>query len=341
MKKLFKPTDFATTFVAEFKDPRFAARAHPIPVPPRLNALKRSQFFLLDEARLFVRVLRAAWRYPALLLFSSRGNLKPELLAAVALSFWPQSRRPKIVFYGEMFQPDEGLRLRLEKWLMGRLGRVVERFMVYSQQDLGSFAAMWNIPPDKIRVSHYFTFHTLEEAPPEAAQRGRHIFAGGKSFRDFDPVVEAARRMPDLDFVLATPNLAGRTDLPPNVKAGPVSLEDYNRLITTAAVVLIPLQVGLNRSTGMLTYLEAMWAKNPILVTDAMGVREYVRDKETGLVVDGTPQGYVQAIRWALDSANATQVRAMCEQAHRDVAGRFNFYNHVTRLLEVWDEVLA
>ena len=340
-KQDISPIDFATTFTAEFKDPRFAARAHKIPVSARLDSLKTKKFNLLDELSLIVNVLWAAIRYPRLLLFSSRGFLKPELLATMMISFMPEAIRPEIIFYGEMFQPDQGLRLTIEKWIIKRVDRAVGRFIVYSQQDLKSFAGLWGIDKDKIRVSHYFTFHPPGEMPPEASQRSQHVFAGGKSFRDFEPVVEAARMLPEHHFFLATPSLEGRTDLPPNVSAGAVSLGEYNQLIQTAAVVLIPLQVGLERSTGMLTYLEAMWAKNPTIVTNALGVTEYVQDGVTGLVIDGTPQGYVDAIWWVLDPDNATKVQDMCEAAHKVVAEKYNFTNHVTRMLEIWDELLV
>lgn len=328
----------ATTLTTEFQDPRFAAIAASIDVPARLDSKKQQEFNLRDELRLFWGVLTAAFRYPALLLFSSRGYFKPELMATVLTNIIPKRFRPNIFFYGEMYQPNSGIRMVAEKIAMWLANRVVDCFIVYSQQDKISFSHTWGIDLDKIRVSPYYTMHTEGEAAPRKTGGGKHIFSGGKSFRNLEPVIEAARRRPELDFVLATDKLNGRSDLPKNIKAGLVSYEEYNHLINSSAAIVIPLQTGLKRSTGMLTYLEAMWAKNPIIITNALGVSEYVQDRKTGLIVDGTCDGYLTAIDWILDPENSGKIREMCENAHDVVIKKFSFENHISHMLDILDE---
>lgn len=97
---------------------------------------------------------------------------------------------------------------------------------------------------------------------------------------------------------------------------------------------------GLRRSTGHQTYLNAMKLKKPTIVNDVYGVRDHVRDHDTGLIVDGSAYGYVQALRWVIDPANKEQVRQMCEYAARDVADRFSPETHARHLLAVMDEVM-
>jgi glycosyltransferase involved in cell wall biosynthesis len=83
-----------------------------------------------------------------------------------------------------------------------------------------------------------------------------------------------------------------------------------------------------------------MYLRKPTIVTDSMSVRDYVTDGENGLVVDGTPEGYVEALSCTLDPDNAARIAAMTENAHRR-AREFSsdrlamcMYAHMMDLLE-------
>lgn len=330
--------EFATTVGACYDDLRYAARARLIEVPKHLHMLPPDRFYLRDELKLLARILRAALQRKTLLLFSSTGHLKVELLASVLLGFWPRRFRPLVVFYGEMFEPNSGWRGRGERLMLKLADRAITCYVVYSSAELEVFPRLWNIDAGKMRLCPFF--RAEESAPREAHARGRHIFAGGNSFRDYGPLVEAARQLPDYEFVICTNRLGTLGELPPNVRAGLVPHEEYVELIDSAAAVVVPVQVGLHRTAGLLTILESMWHKRPTIVSDAFGVREYVRDGETGLVVDGSPQSYGAAIRWMLEPTHAPLVARMGEQAHRAVAEQFSLDAHVSRLLAIMDEVM-
>jgi glycosyltransferase involved in cell wall biosynthesis len=334
-------TTFATTFGSGFEDPRFAMLAQKIEVPERLDLLPRSEFYASDELQLFLAVLRAARRQKILLLFSSRGYLKPEPLAVALLSFLPRRYRPTVVLYGEMYEPNRGLVGIMERQIIRLADRAIQRYVVYSKAEAESFAHTWGIDPEKLRVCYFYLRKasqtiTLPIPPPK-----EYIFAGGNSFRDYEPLLAAARRLPQYEFVICTTRLARHNDLPPNVKVSWPPLEEYQALMLSAALVVVPIQTGLRRSAGMLTYLEAMWYKKPVIVSDAMGAREYIADGESGLIVSGTPESYVQSICWMLDAANQERVRRMAEQAHQTVVERFTLENHISQLLEVMDEVTS
>jgi len=331
---------FAST-VTGWGDPRFTARARFIPVPEKLNKVPRGKFRLEDEARLFFRVLQAARRERVMLLFSSRGYLKPELLATAVIGLWPRRKRPFIVFYGEMYEPNTDWRRFIEPLLMKLADRAVFRFAVHSQAEVPVFAQLWGIDEAKVRGCSFYHKKAGPGVIVADKPRGRHIFAGGTSFRDYEPLLAAARLLPDHEFVIATNRLDNHPDIPPNVRAGLVTPAEFDQLIDTAAAVVVPLRQDVHRIIGMLTYLQAMWAKKPTIVSDTLGVREYVTDGETGLIVSGTPESYVAAIQWVLDPANDGRIRQMCAAAHRAVSQQFTIEAHVTRLLEIMDEATA
>lgn len=317
--------------------PEFAARARPIVVPP-YNPIR--PYSLADEARLFIRVLSAAGREPALLLYSSRGRLYPEILALLVLSLWPRRWRPRVVLSGPMWQPNTGWRHLAERLIVRLADRVIQRYAVQSSLELTTMPANWGIDPDKARFVPYM--YTLTESEAQAAPTDAgHIFAGGNSHRDYAPLVAAARQLPEQRFILATHRLHDQADLPANVQAGTVPHAEFVRLLQSARIVVVPMQTELRRAVGQQTYLNALRLGKPTIVSDAVGVRDYVRPGSTGLIVDGSPHSYELALRWVLDPANATAVQQMTAAGQAEAETRFSQRSHALRLLEIMDEVLA
>lgn len=333
-----QPT-FAST-VGSRGSKRAAARSRIIAVPPGIDRLPAGPFNLRDEAKLFWRVLRAACRERVILLFSTRGRLKPELLAAVVVGLWPRQLKPKILMYGPMFAPDSGLRGVIERILIKLADRGVFRFVTYSRGEGAVFAQLWNVDPSKIRIVPV-VFNPYKKYPEASEIVARRIFAGGDSLRDYEPLVAAARELPDCEFVFATKLLSGRQDLPPNVRAGRLPREQFYQEMASAAIVAIPLKIGMLRGAGHMTYQAAMWARKPTIVTDALGVHDYINDRETGFVVDGSPEAYVRTIRWILDPRNQEQVRLMCDRAHEVVGERFSPDGFATEMLAIVDEAFG
>lgn len=328
---------FATT-MGHFAAPPFSDHARVIRVPPALDRLPRGRFRLSDEVCLFMRVLWAALHESRLLLFSSRGRLKPELLAIVCIGLWPRRLRPRIVLYGEMFEPNSGLRAVLERYIMRLADRTIARYVVYSSEECHIFPRLWGVDPAKLRVALLYARRQPQEQEHRSI-RGTHIFAGGNSFREYAPLVEAARLLPQYRFVIATTKGVAVTDLPPNVQVGPLAPDQYATMVKTATAVVVPLRRDVHRLVGQMTYFEAMGNRTPPIVTDTVGVRDYIQDGITGLVVDGSPEGYVTAIRWMCDPTHAAQVQWMGDQAYAVLHDRFTLTHHLKALMTVMDEL--
>lgn len=336
----------ATTFRSGLADPRLAERADRLPVPEALDDLPRGRFRPLDEARLYVTVLRAAFRCPALLLYSSRGYLKPELMAVVTLNLVPRTRRPAVVVYGEMYQRDLGVRGLVQGLVMRAAGRVVRRWVVYSEAERAVFARVWGLDVGSTRAClHSFEASRFESSwhdEPSAVELppAPYVFAGGSSYRDWGPLLEAAGRMPETTFVIAAPDLP-EDEVPSNVQLRGLDAHEYLDLLTNAAVVVVPLRVDVVRAAGTYTILRAMHLGLPTVATDAVGVREYVDDGVTGFVVDGTGDGYVRVLGRLLDPGRGDDLRLIGEAARRAVTERFSLAAYIGRLLPVIDEAIA
>jgi glycosyltransferase involved in cell wall biosynthesis len=165
------------------------------------------------------------------------------------------------------------------------------------------------------------------------------VFAGGNSLRDYRALAAVAPTL-DAPVVIATRLLQSSHD--GNVRIGQLPQADYDRELRAARVVVVPLRDDTTRSAGQQTFLSAMALGKPVVVTDSPGVRDYVRDGETGLIVPpNDPQRLAEALRWLLDDANRADVEAMTARARRDVAGNYSLAAYLDRVLDVVQTVLS
>ncbi|MCS6841988.1 MAG: glycosyltransferase [Roseiflexus sp.] len=335
--RIRRRSGWATTLDYLMGVPEFAAAFEQVRMPPWTYA---TGYDLWSEIALLRGVLQAAMRYEGLLLYTGRGRFKPEVLAVFFLSFLPRRWRPTIVLNGEAWEPNTGWRAALDRIIVRFADRAISRYALLSNDEQRLFPLVWGIDPSKVRFTPYM-YTLTEEELQGCVETGTYIFAGGNSFRDYAPLVEAARMMPEHAFVLATRKLNGYPNLPPNVRAGQVPTDEYVRLLRGAALVVVPLRMGTYRASGQQTYLNAMALKKLVIVNDALGVRDYVRHGENGLVVRGTPESYVEALRWALDPDNKSDVERIIERAYRDVLYRFNPTHHAHTLISVMNEAVA
>ncbi len=288
-----------------------------------------------NQLRLLRKVLVAARQGRPLILFSSRGKLKPDLLACVVLGFW--RCRPPVVLVGEMWQPGAGPRAVLERLVVRLADRAVDRYLVLSQAEAEQLPRVWPVTPDKMRVrSFYFepTEHGMSDEDPLPV-RERCVVAGGDSFRDYGPLLEAARQMPDVPFLLVTRTLDG-VDLPPNVEVRSVPYAEYFRLLSRAGVVAVPVQTGLRRSAGLLIALMAMWLGRPTVATTALAMDEYVEDGVTGVLVDGSVAAWREALSRLLDDTD--EADRLAAAARRTTRERYTFDAYVRGILAELDE---
>ncbi|TGD84247.1 hypothetical protein BayCH28_26065 [Mycolicibacterium sp. CH28] len=78
------------------------------------------------------------------------------------------------------------------------------------------------------------------------------------------------------------------------------------------------------------------------IMTDTMGVRGYVEDQRTGLIVPpDDPVALRQAMLWALDPADAGRMEEIRSAARSHVLSRLSPAKHVATILSIIDSVSA
>lgn len=209
-------------------------------------------------------------------------------------------------------------------------------YCVLSTGERKIFPKTWGVDPRRIFFTPWAHFLSAKELAEPVSEAG-DIFAGGDSLRDYGPLIAAARDLPaSLTIASRSFSASGASLLPPNVQAMPVSPERYNDLSRQARAVVIPLEERQDRSAGQFTYLSAMAMGKAVIVTDVLGVRDYVEHRRTGLIVPpGDPGAMRSALLWLLDPAHLVEVRQMQARAREVVRARFGPKQHIDSLLRV------
>lgn len=326
------PVQFDTTL--RYRHPLWDQQSRRVPLP----YMPSHPHTLWDEVHYMLNVVRAARTAKVLLLNSSAGHLYPDLLASIILGFWSPRQRPMIALTGAMWDVTPGLIFQLKRLVVRLADRAIDRYIVQSTEELTEFPCLWHVDQDKMRLCLYFyTFKASDLEAPEPPP-ANYIFAGGNSQRDYQPLLEAARQMPEQEFFLAT-KLILHHDLPPNVTVKEVSHAEFVALMRAAKAVVIPLRSNMTRAAGQQTYLNAMLLRKPTIINQSFGVHDHLRDKENALIVDGSPHSYVEAIRWVLDPANQDQVACLREAAYHSAHDQYTYENHVRCLLDTLQEM--
>ena len=205
-------------------------------------------------------------------------------------------------------------------------------YAVLSRHELDTFPQVWGV--DRARV-HFTPFCATARELPELPE-GEGVIASGNSLRDYRALVQAAPQI-DAPLTLATRLPLAATGAR-NIEHRFMSPEEHEARVRGSAVVVVPLLAGTERSAGQQTYLNAMGLGKPVVVTDAPGVRDYVTDGETGLVVRNEPGALAEAVNRLLsDQALARRLGAA---ARADVLARFDLRTYVDGLLELADRIL-
>jgi hypothetical protein len=304
----------------------------------RVEVLDRPR---LGSLRVLPRLLAAARSVDAIVLDGSvglRGGYFDELMAVVLRA------RPRTAVILSDATWKRGT------WWLDRLAcragiRLMDRaalhYCVLSEEEQRAFPSAWGVDPQRVHTTLWpHTLTEAEVAEPVAEDGG--VFAGGDSLRDYGPLLRVAGDLP-LRITIATRRRMSRRRspwmpslLPANVQIGPLAAPEYLRAMRRASVVVVPLAASSERSAGQTTYVNAMAMGKLVIVTDAVGARDYVEHGKTGLLVaPGDPDALFQALRWAIDPVNRPQAHRIAQEARRLALDRLSPKAYIERLLRI------
>ena len=293
----------------------------------------------VTHAGLVREVMRAAREHRTVVL---NGSLPREQVVAALVALRHGRRRRLVLADCTWSRGDDTLDRAVNRAGIRVIDRGDVTYCVLSSGERSTFPRNWGIDPARVAFTPWcYTLSDDELKLP--VTDGGFVFAGGDSLRDYSPLLAAARGL-DSSVTIAThrdlsPSEGG---LPNNVQAGPVTHRRFSELTATAGVVVVPMEDRDDRSAGQGTYLNAMALGKPVVVSDVMGVRDYIEPGRTGLVVTpGDPGAMRRALDWVLAEANRADVEQIAARARRVVRERFGPEAYVRALLRTVDGSLT
>lgn len=172
---------------------------------------------------------------------------------------------------------------------------------VLSTYERDRFPRYWGIDPARV---HFTPFCVTQPSTP-VQSIDRHVFAGGNSLRDYRSLIAAA---PHINGNVRVATYLGTAYTTGNLTVGPMDGDAYAEAARTAAVMVVALMADTVRSAGQQTYLNAMMQGQPVVATDAPGVRDYIEDGRTGLIVPpGDDIAMARTVNSLLDDPSLAQ----------------------------------
>jgi glycosyltransferase involved in cell wall biosynthesis len=190
-----------------------------------------------------------------------------------------------------------------------RFPRDSDLLVALSRAEAAAFPAALSVAPGQITciLNAVDTRFFKPSRQPLGSGPGDHLLSVGLSYRDYPTLVTALRGLPDVACQVraASPwiqrGMIGRErlDVPANVRfesmASPRALRSAYE---ESRFVVVPFRETTYASVGSTAVLEAQAMGKAVIATRSAGMPDYVRDGETGILVDqGDPAALAGAIR--------------------------------------------
>jgi glycosyltransferase involved in cell wall biosynthesis len=175
----------------------------------------------------------------------------------------------------------------------------VERFVVFSQVEKLIYSKSFDLVDDRFDFVHWGVRAPLPDPLDRPLEHGDYVAAIGGNARDYPTLIEAAWKLKDVRFVLVVrpENLVG-LKLPPNVSVHTnIPFGKAMNVLAFSRFMVLPLIAG-DVPCGHVTLVAAMHLGKAMVVTDSIGVRDYVHGGENSLAVAA---GSMQDLAHAVD----------------------------------------
>lgn len=280
----------------------------------------------LGSLRQAFRLLRLRPRFDAVVTMGARASLAYGLLCGLLRVPSRQIMTEVFLDFPRPASPVWRIKTSLFRWVSRRAVGILTN----SSAEVGLIARRFALPESQLR---FVPMYTTLPHPGRKPENDGTVVSIGRTLRDLDTLVEAARRIPAPVVIVA-----GRRDrmpaaLPPNVQVfREIPLEKTYELLGRAAVAVAPLRAT-ERSTGQVFIFEAMAMGKPVVATRSIGTTDYLRDGENGLLVEpGDAHGLADAVnRLLTDSALAAR---LADSALADCQAELDMETHAARKIE-------
>ena len=286
---------------------------------------------VLGPLRQAFRLFRHRARFDAVVTMGARPALAYGLLCALL-------GRPSRQILTEIFldepRPDS-CAWRIKTALFRWIARRATGILTNSSGEVPLLAERFAVPEARLRFVPMYT--TISEPARQPANDGT-VVSIGRTLRDLDTLIAAARLIAAPVVVVAGKQDALPAHLPPNLRVlREIPLAEAHGLLSRAAVAVVPLRPS-SRSAGQVFFFEAMALGKPVVATRTIGTTDYIRDGANGLLVEpGNAPALAAAVNRILQ--DSTLAVNLSEGALEDCRNLWLPDHHARRKLQAINEL--
>jgi glycosyltransferase involved in cell wall biosynthesis len=181
----------------------------------------------------------------------------------------------------------------------------IDRFMVYSTMERELYSDVFRIPIERFIFLRWGVAPPISQPGPREIT-GSYVAALGGEARDYATLCEAARKLPDVAFVLIVrPHSLEGIDLPQNVTVHTnLPWDRAWSIVWHSDIAALPLR-SKDTPNGHVTAVGTMHIGKAQIITDSVGIRDYATDEQTALLVrPGDSADFAGAIERLLGNAD-------------------------------------
>ena len=210
----------------------------------------------------------------------------------------------------------------------------VSYLQVFTEAEADNYAQFYGIDRKKFV---FIPFCSRLDKTSFPRSRGDYLFTGGLHDRDYMTLFAAVRDLPITLRIAAPKEHFDAADVPSNVQLlGRIPPNEYYLQIAASRAVILSLEYSSLRFPGIITYVEAMRMGKAVIVNDPLGAKDYISNRETGLLIPNKdPLAMKEAIVELCDDAVFTE--RLEENAFiyaKENLGYDRYFADINRLIE-------
>lgn len=173
-----------------------------------------------------------------------------------------------------------GVKQKLARWL----SKEVSMFVVHSPSEIEPYAASLGVSVDQIR------FVPIQRGalslPREEDTSAPFILAMGSAQRDYETLIKSVDALGIATKIVTRKNDIAKLPQSQHVAfLSDMTLDECTKLLARARLSVTPVS-NLETASGQVTFVTAMRLGVPVIVTKCPGSDGYLRDKDTGYLVE-------------------------------------------------------
>lgn len=244
------------------------------------------------------------------------------ITAACLIKLCSPTARGRIVAVDMVLRVPKTAKARLAAWVRSRLWTQVDQYIHYFK-DLRGFSSHYGIGAVK---SDYVPFkanlfaEAIAHKDKFGLADGNYVFSAGRSLRDYQTLIEAARisGLPTAILFTSQSDWAAHgtaldiDNLPSNVRLIPDTggKQGWLEGLQGARMVVVPTLPESICASGIGTYLDAMALGKPVIISRGPGADDVLTDQQARFVAPAEPEALAQAMRQLWDNNNAATTLA-------------------------------